>query len=246
VRPIKQEARSYFGRGIYTVAEAARLLHLPPRKARRWAAGYDFTSHGAPRFSEPLIHREFQTAAGFVELSFLDVIEMLFIKAFHERGVSLQVIRLTAENATQMLGVDHPFSNQRFRTDGSTIFARLSKDLDLARVPLTSADAKLIDLRTGQHQFDLIISPFLQRFEYDLKTDLVRQWWPFGKTRGVVLDPTINFGEPIVPRFGIPTRILKLAVSSGRSFERVADWYQVPVQAIRDAVAFEDSLTRVA
>ncbi len=238
--------RTYFGRGIYSVSEAARLLRLPASTVRRWVAGYTFTYRGAPRFSEPLIRGELGSRDGFVELSFLDVVELLFIKNFHERGVSLPVIRKTARAAAELLGRDHPFCDQRFKTDGSTIFAMLLRNANLAEAASSQADWRLIDLRTGQHELATIVMPFLQHFEYDLQTDLVRQWWPLGKRRRVVVDPAINFGAPIVPKFGVSTRLLADAVKRGRSVEQLAAWYGVPTPAVRDAVEFEASLATAA
>lgn len=243
--PRTKKGRQFFGRGIYTVPEAARLLTLPSGKLRRWAAGYEFNYRGAPRFSKPLIHSEFKTTTGFVEISFLDLIELLFIKTFHERGVSLPVIRLTAATAAGLLGSDHPFCNQRFRTDGHTIFAKLLRK-QLEGAELTEADWRLIDLRTGQHEFHDIVTPFLQHFEYDLETDLVRQWWPMGKKRRVVVDPSLNFGAPVVSGVGVSTALLGEASRHGRSVEALADWYGIPVAAVKDAVEFEESLARAA
>lgn len=241
-----QKGRRFFGRGIYTVPEAARLLALPSAQLRRWAAGYDFTYRGAPRFSKPLIHGEFKAQAGVVELSFLDLVELLFIKTFHDRGVSLPVIRLTAAAAADLLGSDHPFCNQRFRTDGHTVFAKLGRSQGLDESELSETDWRLIDLRTGQHEFHDIVTPFLHRFEYDLQTDLVRRWWPMGRNHKVVVDPAVNFGSPVVSGFGVATRLLGDARKSGRSVEALADWHGLPVGVVKEAIAFEDSLAKAA
>ncbi len=224
--------------------EAARLLSIPTGKLRRWAAGYDFNYRGAPRFSEPLIHGEFKATKGFVEISFLDLIELLFIKTFHDRGVSLPVIRMTAAKAAELLHSDHPFCNQRFRTDGHTIFAKLARKQLEAEEGLTAVDWRLIDLRTGQHQFHDIVTPFLQQFEYDLETDLVRQWWPMGKQRKVVVDPALNFGAPVVAGVGVNTALLGEAHQKGRSAQALANWYGLPLASVNDALAYEASLAR--
>ena len=76
---------SSLARGYYTAAEAARLLRVPTNKVTRWAAGYEFKGRSG-RFQEspPVIHREFRSRTGEVELTFLDVIELLFVKKFRE------------------------------------------------------------------------------------------------------------------------------------------------------------------
>ena len=42
------------GIGLYTAAEAARLLRAPVQSVRRWMAGYGYSSGGGPRWIEPL------------------------------------------------------------------------------------------------------------------------------------------------------------------------------------------------
>ena len=70
---------------------------------------------------------------------------------------------------------------------------------------------------------------------------LVR-WWPLGESRGVVLDPTRNFGRPIVSRHGVPTEVLAAAAKAAGSAEEVARWYEMPAAEIADAIEFERQL----
>jgi hypothetical protein len=49
------------GIGLYTVADAARLLHMPAVTARRWLNGYSYSDRGnsiiRPRCGRPTSHR---------------------------------------------------------------------------------------------------------------------------------------------------------------------------------------------
>src|SRR5215211_7707370 len=92
------EQTNVFGLGVYSLREAARLVQLPTRTVRRWVAGYDFRGKkGDLRFSKPMLEPDLERVAGIIELTFLDVIELLFIHNFQLQGVSLYIIRKASQ-----------------------------------------------------------------------------------------------------------------------------------------------------
>ena len=58
----------------------------------------------------------------------------------------------------------------------------------------------------------------------------------------MVLDPNRGFGQPIISEFGVPTAILANAYNIEKSYEKVANWYEVNRRAVREAVVFERNL----
>lgn len=78
------------GHGIYSVAEAARLSGISAAKIRRWVFGYHtgraLNSGGQyhPGMWEPEYGDEEEPA-----LSFHDLLEVRFVNAFRQHGVSL-------------------------------------------------------------------------------------------------------------------------------------------------------------
>ena len=54
--------------------------------------------------------------------------------------------------------------------------------------------------------------------------------------------PERAFGRPIVVAGGVPTEILSGAVEVEGTLEKVAKLYDVPLTAVRDAVAFQQRL----
>ena len=205
------------------------------RTLRRWAAGYGFRRPKGPRSYPPVTKRELESQEGMVELTFLDLVELLFIATFLRAGVSLYAIRRAAKSAAQLLGVrDHPFCLRRVKTDGRRIFKDMQ--LDDEQLPL--------QLDGREHAFADVVEPFLRQLEYDAQTDLVKRWWPLGRDRLVMVDPALNFGAPVLKSSGIPTKSIKQFVSNrgDRKLDEAADWYEIPPQAVEDALAFEDRL----
>jgi uncharacterized protein (DUF433 family) len=101
-------------------------------------------------------------------------------------------------------------------------------------------DPKLLDVRGRQYAIADIIRPsLLEGIDFD-NADEARRWYPVPKKRLIVLDPQVQFGEPIVADGGVPTDTLAAAFKAeGEDVNRVARLYRVKPQEVRAAVAFE-------
>jgi uncharacterized protein (DUF433 family) len=229
------------GRGAYSAVESLRLLNfnrpgVPPvrRVSRhtvaRWLRGYSHGEDGS-RHSEQLRKPDYQNDDDQIELSFRDLIELRFVKTIRDLGVGLSTIRDCYRRAVDEIHDDRPFSTQRFRTDGKTIFLEITEK---------DHDGRMIDLKKRQQVFRTIIEPSLRDLEFDAST--VARWYPLGmRHRSVLVDPRRSFGRPIVRR-GVPTEILAEAVKMEGSIGAVASLYEVPKSEIRSAIDFEQRL----
>ncbi|HZP82280.1 MAG TPA: DUF433 domain-containing protein [Chthonomonadaceae bacterium] len=224
------------GVGLYTLPEAARLLQISPTKLRRWAEGYPFVSSGQRRTAEPIIRRDLQALDGEPVLTFNDLLELYMIKLFRDAGVSLQTIRAAAEQAARMYRTNHPFAIKRFETDGKRIFATLQEQ----GVEGVAKPTLLQDLNLSQMVMDSIARPFFRRIEYREFEPL--RYWPNGKDGHIVLDPQRAFGKPIDARSGVPTAVLYEMARGGEPVENIARWYDMDVEAVEEAVAYEVTL----
>jgi uncharacterized protein (DUF433 family)/DNA-binding transcriptional MerR regulator len=232
--------RAIIGRGVYGAADAARLLNfhkedapagrpVSPRTISRWLRGYVFRLRDEVRESPPLWRPDFANDDDVVEVSFRDLVELKFVKAFRDAGLSLPAIRQCLERAAEEVNDPRPFSTRRFRTDGRTIFLEITQD---------AQEGELIDLRGRQRVFRTIVEPSLRDLEFD--ADVVARWFPLGPKRSVVIDPARAFGRPSAA--SVPTQVLAAAVAAEGSTERAARAYEVPIEAVRDALDFERKL----
>jgi uncharacterized protein (DUF433 family) len=216
------EDRCHLGVGLYSLADAARLIRTPVKNIRRWASHIDGV---IPRILDPAE----QT------ITFVELMELYFIKMFRDEGVSLQTIRRASKAAAAKFDAAYPFSVKRFDTDGRAIFATLRQS--------TKSEFLIEDLEKGQLVFATIMRPFFRKLEYAPTSEIAR-FWPLSKRGRVVLDPARKFGKPIDFETGIPTRVITDALSAGagQSPETVARWLGIPLAAVNAAVAFERSL----
>lgn len=225
------------GTGLYPLPRAARLVGEESRTVRRWLKGYSWKRGDGRKISGPLWtlqHAQDEEFGDEPVLGFQDLLELRTVARFVAQGVSLRVIRATIEVARETLG-DYPLHAKRFVTDGKKIF--------LEAVERAGEDPKLLDVRRQQFAMDAVIRPsLLEGIEYGADATALR-WFPVPKRRLVVLDPQVQFGEPIVAEGGVPTDTLAAAYKAeGDNVERVARLYRVKPQEVRAAVAFEQQL----
>ena len=108
-------AVSYLGRGIYDIAEVARLL----RKTRGRVEGWTRPRPSRP----PLLTGEL---AGL--FSFWDLISLRVIGELIDRGVPRDAIATGAEHLARSLGTDRPFAHEKLATVGAGFFADITFD----------------------------------------------------------------------------------------------------------------------
>lgn len=260
---------------VYTIAEAARLCGLSQGRVRRWVRGYSFRSGEEIRSSPPVVNTPRPVSeSGAMGLYFLDLIEIRYVKAFVEAGVSWHALRAAHGRATAMLRNDHPFATKRFFTDGQTILTQV-------------AEPALLDMIRNQFVFAQILDRYLaggEGLDFDDHEMAVR-WWPMGRKQLVVIDAQRSFGQPIVSTEGVPTAVLNRAYLSetvdahdrwdelyeqkisvwtpegpkealgfslaqrtlGKTaIERVASWYSVEERSVRAAIEYESSFLAAA
>ena len=223
---------AYFKTGIYTLGDAARLTGVSTGRIRRWLRGYRYRSRKKTYTSPPLWQGQWKPIDRSLALGFLDLIEIRFVDAFLRAGISWVTLHQARDRAQELFGTSHPFCTYRFVTDGREIFVELHRE---------TGGVSLMEIVKRQHVFTQIMDPFLTELEFANGSGLVR-WWPLGDKRLVVLDPTRNFGRPIIETHGVPTEVLAEAMKATGSVAEVARWYEVSKEAIRDAVDFEQRL----
>lgn len=231
-----------FGIGNFEAHEAARLVRLAVpandggssfdgRTVRRWLNGYTAVRAGERVAHEALWTPQIGTVGNVLHIGFLDLIQLNFVRAFQREGVGLPTVKRCLDQAKTLMADERPFANPRFRTDGRTIFARSAEG---------AGEPELIDLKTMQRVFDRFISPSFKNLEFS--GDEIARWFPLGLSKRVVLDPERSFGQPIDHESGVPAQVLAEAAATEGSIERAALVYEVPVRAVREAVAFQSRL----
>lgn len=232
----KADGPSLIGIGLYTASEAEKLIAVPATRIRRWLLGHAYRRDGQRQWSDPLWQPQVPRLGKDVELGFRDLLELRFVEAFLQAGLSLHAIRKALCVAREVTGLSHPFASAQFQTDGRSIFLRVADEFEGEQV-----EPVLIDLLRKQYALGRVIEPSLKDLDFDAD-GIAARWWPMGKAKSVVLDPAQAFGRPMIAGAGVTTRTLADAVTAEGSVDQVARLYEVSVAAVREAVAFERRL----
>jgi uncharacterized protein (DUF433 family) len=222
---------AYLNVGIYTIPEAHKLTGVSRERIRRWLRGY--RSNLRKKKYSPLWEPQLPPIDNKVALGFLDLIEVKFVGAFLDKGVSWPMIHKVREKARELYpDISHPFCTKQFGTDGHLVFIEVHKE---------TGDGSLLEIANDQHVFASITKPFLKQLEFrDGK--ILERWWPLGRDHNVVLDPRKNFGQPTMSEEGVATQVLAKSVQANGSIDEVARWYEIKPTSVREAVAYEQSL----
>lgn len=213
--------------GVYTLLEVARYTNLKYSTVRYWFLG---RPDGAGR--GPVFRSDYPIVCGQRAVSFLDLFDALIAGQFRELGVSLQAVRRAHELLQRRLGTVHPFCHHDLYTDGKAIIAGTASAID---------DETLNDVISGQHLFPQI-KVHLAHVVYCEKSNLVSRW---KIADGVIMDPTLSRGKPVVDHTGTTTFVLAGAYCANhQNADLVADLFDVSTEQVLNAVKFEEALRK--
>jgi uncharacterized protein (DUF433 family) len=209
----------------YSIAETSRLTRIGRWSVSRWLRGYRY--EGGEQ--GPVIHRSIPVESTYA--SFLDLVDLLYVKIFIERGFSLQTIRKIADEAREYLGTFH-FASKKFFTSEDKVFLELP-------------DSMVTLLSDGQRAMGIIIKQVFDKLDFEDATgfDFAQRWYPEGKNGFIVIDPQISFGRPTLIGHSIATHnIYDLYLGENKQIDPVSEWFNIPSHEIKAAVQFERSL----
>jgi uncharacterized protein (DUF433 family) len=219
----------------YTAAEAGRLVGLRAERIRRWLQGYEYRYHPSDGSTDrriwqaPVIRRG-ENEAPYA--TFLDLVDLLFVKKFLDHGISLQKLRRALNEADALIG-GHHFAQRSFFTDGRNIYLQV-KD---------RADALVELLTGGQWVIAPVIKQLAKEIQFHRGTGFAEQWYPLGPSSRVVVDPRIAFGAPTIANRGVETaNVFDLYQAERKRVEVVCNWMELTAPEVEDAVRFEEQL----
>lgn len=219
------------GIGLYTPAEAQRLLDVPAGKISRWLRGHRIREREYPPLWTPQVDIEDDR----LYLGFRDLMEVRVAAQFIRSGVSPQRVRAAINLAREIIGQDRPLSTERFRTDGRNIFLQVLETDESG-----NERERLIELFRRQYAFREIMAPLLKPIDFD-EQGAPALWWPRGRQVGIVVDPKRAFGQPIDDASCVPTAVLA-AAARVEGAPAAARSYRARLSAVRHAVEFEVAL----
>lgn len=216
-------------RPVYGVGQASALLGLRQDKVRGWLNGYERSGVTYP----PVIR---ESPSDSEAVTWGEFVELGYLREYRRARVSLQHIRPVIERLRQELGLQYPLAHARPFIYDRQLVLRIQEE--------TALDSSLaIVIRSGQ-EFILAreVEAYLQKVEF--ADDVVARLRPAGKTSPVVIDPEFAFGRPSIR--GVATERIAELYRGGDSPDFLAEVYELPLEHIRAAIAYETQLAATA
>lgn len=214
--PELDATRGALGAGVYGLAELRAFLAFSgsPEDAERalpWLTSV----------LNPAGHRRRQA-----DYSFSDLISLFVVRELLKKGVPQRTIHDAEKWLRAKWGTDRPFVRDEIKTDGVDVFC----DDEVIPQQIESAN------RQGQQTLREAIKDRLTSVRY---SDGVAACWV--PASGVVIDPRVQFGEPVVKGTRIPTEAVA-NVAQNLGADRATVRFGLTHDQIVAAVAFENQI----
>ena len=220
ITPIERPTDS----GVYPVADAASLIQAT-------SPGYSrpVTTRHLFRWVRDGLTGNYLTGlrGNDVALTFLDLVSLRLIALFRAHGVTSQEIRNAHHELQKARGWSHPFAMEPIWVSGLHIYIR-ENNIPIAITKNWQAAFEFVELFVGPM--------------HNLAFGENRHPTTWEPQEGIVLDPKVSFGEPCIKGTRIATQVLWALAAAGDPSELVARAYQLPVEQVEAAIAWEHKL----
>lgn len=216
--------------GVFCISDVSRYSRLPISTIRSWFRGRaDRQGRGQ------LLDSDYGVVRERYVVSFLDLVDVLVAGRFRGLGVSMASVRRAHSVLQGQLNQRHPFCLNKFCTDGKRIIIR---ELD----QIGCEDLR--EVVSGQRWFKPV-TEVLDQVEYDMVASELACRWKIAP--GVVIDPQLSRGRPVVEGTGVTTFVLSNALkANGGDTGLVSGLFGVPPETVRNAASFEASIRHAA
>jgi uncharacterized protein (DUF433 family) len=216
---------------MYTVAEAARIVSVPPSTLAAWAKGYvrRFADRSAVT-GDPVVtclptDRRTDPCVPFVGLA-----EALVLSALRRSEVPLQRIGPALAHLQRKIGL----ASRLLYTDGAELLFDYGESH--ADTPDGAGLRTLVVVREGQRVFADVVYDYLRRIEYGADGYASLIHLPAYDHAEVVADPTRSFGAPIFERGGARVDDVLQRFWAGESLDELSAEFGVPADQLEDVL----------
>lgn len=205
-------------RPMYTIADAARNLHIDEGTLRTWVKG---------RGRQPAV---IDLDCKGEYLSFFNLIEAHILSSIRrQHGLSLQSIRAAIQYVRLGLNVERPLIEKKFATDGVDLFS------DHLGILLNCS-------RYGQQAIKPVMDLYLKQVQWDEEGAPIRLF-PLpdaARTKGgqtlIVVSPTLAFGRPVISGSGVPVEELLSRKQAGDSVRDLVNAFGLTPHVVKEVL----------
>lgn len=221
-------------REMYTVAEAARLLRVPPSTLYYWLEG----EGGRGKSHQPIIReaRRGRSAA----VTWAEFIEAGLLREYRTKQVQMSTLRQFIDLLRVEFGVPYPLADRRPFIDRGRGRGLIWDAQVASKLP---ADHALVALANDQYVLTPASQSFVDRVDWDGNDPA--GYRPHDDPESLVRClPTVRFGRPSV--HGISTEAIWEQHQAGLDLDELAEVYGLPEDEVLSALSYMRSIQRLA
>ena len=210
--------------GIYSLKEAAFFSRLSTKTLKRWYLGDSSTN-------QVFQQKELIEDGDFI--NFLDFIQALAVRELRvHHNVPLPKIREAVSLLQNEYNITYPFArHHRTYSDGNKILIQIENNLIQLNRP---------------HANQLTMKPIVELYLRELKFNAAGLAHQYRPAEGIVLDPSLRFGEPLLEKSGYTALSIYDSVISEGDFDIVSALYDIELDQVKYAYKYIDSLKNAA
>jgi uncharacterized protein (DUF433 family) len=213
-------------REMYTEAAAARLLGVAQNTLNYWLEG----GVRRGRIYKPVIRVE--PCGDRAAVTWGEFLEAGLLREYRRKNVPMLELRDFIDKVRDRYGVPYPLADLRPYVGGRELLVEAQNESGL------DADFCLVALVRDQPVLTSVADSFVQRVTWD--GDVAAEWRPHDDRHSPVrMDPNVRFGLPAID--GVRTEVLWEHSESGETDEDIASEFDMPVDSVRWALAYETS-----
>lgn len=215
---------SVLDREMYTEAEAARLLGVPPSTLHYWLEG----GRQGGKTYRPIIREE---PKGIKTVTWAEFVEAGLLREYRRgHGVPMADLRDFVDLLRERFEVPYPLADRRPLTSGKALV------FDAQTAAGLGFTHHLVAVAGEQYFLTPPSDSFLRRVDWD--GNQAAAWHPDPESP-VILSPTVRFGKPSIG--GISTAVIWEQDEAGEDVDSIAETFELGVSDVRWALAYENS-----
>jgi len=166
-----------------------------------------------------------------VEVSFLQLAEIVVVCRFRHRTVKLERLRRAHHYARDEFHIEYPFASLKLKTDGAHVLGVFQE-----REP----GASLLSLdQYGQWALPGDVIKTLEAFDFE--EELAARWFPLGKTVPLVIDPRYGAGRPTIPERRLTIETIFKRWKAGQTIKFIASDFKLPPSLVETTLQYAES-----
>lgn len=211
------------GAGIFTIPDISSILNLNYHKVHKLVNEY-----WDKRFADELGKKYSWSIDNTKAVSFHTLIEFYIFFQLKEVGVPTQQILNAHSELSKRFNTAFPFAISHIINKINCFGKRIVFEIN---------DEELINLDSTKQLNLKFIKSFAHKLEFD-RDSLANRFYPLGKDRNVVVDPSHQFGQPVIKNTNIyPQTIYNLYIAN-ESKKFIAESYDISLKQVNDAIEY--------